>query len=525
MGLMPFVSVWKAAALALAELGAAAFFIVGVLHGTAGATAPWFVLAACVLGVLVRAGDIESWALFVPGGLVGRAELAFGPRAGRTASAIVLVERFLLAALASAVIGRYVASVAATAIIGLRFTGHVTIEELSTYLAFITVGMLWIRARTGVAVSDDAISTGVWLGVGVVVTASLWGVVTVARGGGAPVPLPWQLPAATPTAAVWTYLLGLAVALPALGSGGALARIAHQLARPRIQSLRRTSSLVVVFSFVGIAVPAFLFVALVPGGDQALWADTPLAGVAQHLAGPAWATGAMTFALVCAAFLVLAPAANAAVLDAEQQLRKLAEHHTLPEALMRPHRRFGTMAGAIDVTAAAVIFIVFASAGQVTWLARAYAFTIAVRLCVKVASLLKMRRLRPAPPYKAASIALWVAGVAGAICAGALMAGRDVPSLVSAALMGSLALAFNFAGRKAPVDAAAAAGRVRAAVVNGCVAGAGAGPSGQHAGDGAQPARAGARGRRVSRRRRARRRRDDRAADRDRRGRRAERLR
>src|SRR5580765_5685310 len=156
MGLMPFVSVWKAAALALAEPGSAAFFIVGVLHETAGASAPWFVLAACLLGVLVRAGDIESWALFIPGGLVGRAEQAFGPRAARTASAIVLVERFLLAALASAVIGRYVASVAATAIIGIRFAGHVTVEELSTQLAFITVGLLWLRARTGVALTDDA---------------------------------------------------------------------------------------------------------------------------------------------------------------------------------------------------------------------------------------------------------------------------------------------------------------------------------------------------------------------------------
>ena len=234
-----------------------------------------------------------------------------------------------------------------------------------------------------------------------------------------------------------------------------VARIAHQLARPRIQSLRRTSSLVVVFSFIGIAVPAFLFVALVPGADQALWADTPLAGVAQHLLGPAWATGPMTFALVCAAFLVLAPAANAAVLDAEQQLRKLAEHHTLPEGLMRPHRRFGTMASAIDVTAAAVIFIVFASAGQVPWLSRAYAFTIAVRLCLKVASLLKIRRVHPPPPYRAASIALWIAGAVGMLSAGALIAGRDVPSLASAALMGSLAIAFNFAGHKDPTEAVA----------------------------------------------------------------------
>jgi len=452
MGLMPFVSVWKAAALALAELGAAAFFIVGVLHSTAGAAAPWFVLAACLLGVLVRAGDIESWAQFVPGGLVGRTELAFGTRAARTASAIVLVERFLLAALVSAVIGHYVASVAATAVMGLRFTGHVTLEELSMYLAFGTVGMLWMRARAGVAVTDDAISKGVWLGVGVVVTASIWGVLTVVHNGGLPVPPPWQLPAGSPSAAGWIYLIGFAVALPALGSGGALARVAHQLARPRIQSLRRTSSLVVVFSLIGIAVPAFLFVALVPSADQTLWADTPLAGVAQHLAGPVWATGAMMFALVCAAFLMLAPAANAAVLDAEQQLRKLAEHHALPDALMRPHRRFGTMTTAIDVTAAAVIFIVFASAGQVGWLSRAYAFTIAIRLCVKVASLLKLRRLRPPPPYRAAAAALWIAGVAGAIAAAALIAGHDVPSLVSAALMGGFALALNLSRRNEPLE-------------------------------------------------------------------------
>src|SRR4051794_13113449 len=80
MGLMPFVSVWKAAALAIAELGCGAFFIVGVVHGSLGNFAPWFVLAACLLGVFVRAGDVESWSTFIGGGLVGRAEQAFGVR-------------------------------------------------------------------------------------------------------------------------------------------------------------------------------------------------------------------------------------------------------------------------------------------------------------------------------------------------------------------------------------------------------------------------------------------------------------
>src|ERR1041385_651852 len=140
MGLLPFVSVWKAAAFALAELGCSAFFLIGVLQGTSGDIGPWFVLAACVVGIFTRAVDIESWAMFIPGGLVGRTELAFGARAARATSAVVLIERLLLGALACVVIGRYVATVAATSIAGLGVTGHITVEELSTQLAMLMVG-------------------------------------------------------------------------------------------------------------------------------------------------------------------------------------------------------------------------------------------------------------------------------------------------------------------------------------------------------------------------------------------------
>src|SRR5262245_16586975 len=155
MGLLPFVSVWRAAAFALAELGCAAFFVVGVVFGVAGPIAPWFVLAACILGIVARQVDIESWALFMPGGLVGRAEQAFGTRAGRAVSTVVLLERFLLAGLAASVLGRYVANV----------------DDLSTQIAMALVGLLWIRARSGLDLKPDIISRGVWLGISVVAAA------------------------------------------------------------------------------------------------------------------------------------------------------------------------------------------------------------------------------------------------------------------------------------------------------------------------------------------------------------------
>src|SRR6185436_6603372 len=79
--LLSFMSVSKATALALAELGIAAFFVIGVARSVIGESAPWFVLVACALSAFVRAIDIESWAFFIPGGLIGGSEQAFGRRA------------------------------------------------------------------------------------------------------------------------------------------------------------------------------------------------------------------------------------------------------------------------------------------------------------------------------------------------------------------------------------------------------------------------------------------------------------
>ena len=81
--LLPFMSVRKAAALAIAQLGVGAFFIAGVTGTALGPSAAWFVLAATLLAAFVRAIDVESWALLIPGGFVARVTSAFGARACR----------------------------------------------------------------------------------------------------------------------------------------------------------------------------------------------------------------------------------------------------------------------------------------------------------------------------------------------------------------------------------------------------------------------------------------------------------
>ena len=102
-----------------------------------------------IVGAFVRAIDIESWALLVPGGVVARVDQAFGPRAAKAAAAAGLVERLLLAALACVLVGQYASTVALTAIAGLRLTGYVRPEDFATVVAVLMVALLWLRLESG----------------------------------------------------------------------------------------------------------------------------------------------------------------------------------------------------------------------------------------------------------------------------------------------------------------------------------------------------------------------------------------
>jgi magnesium transporter len=464
--LLSLVSVRKAGALAAAELGVAAFFVMGVVPAP-DSSGPWFVLAACLIAAFVRAIDIESWALFLPDGLIGRAEHAFGPRMARVAAACTIGERLLLAALACIVAGHYIADVPVIAVVGPRLAGRLTAEELSTVLAAILIGLLWIRARLGVDLSREAIAKGVWIGIGVLVVLAGWAVFTLIftrepasliafRGLIDSLPAPAQNN-------VLAYLTGLALALPAIGGGEALTREAHSLPPPRVRALKRTAMLVTLFAFLAIAVPTFSFALLVPGNEQTVWRDAPLAGLVRHLAGSAFVRSIGTLLLDAAVLLTLVPAAHAALADVEQTLRRLSASRVLPEGLAALHPRFGTPARAVDVAAAATVMVMVISSGRVAWLSRAYAVGIAATLVVKMASLLRCRTTRSgALPFKAPGnvrvagrelpVGLVITGATVAAAASAMLLTGDLPSIAAISLVAGLVVLLTTT--RQPVDLA-----------------------------------------------------------------------
>src|SRR5262245_14810919 len=400
--LLSFVSVSKAAAFALAELGIAVFFSVGVARSFVGESAAWFVLAACLLSALVRAVEIESWSFFIPGGLIGRTSRAFGPRLGNIATAAVLTERLLLVSLACVLCGQYAVSFGAGWMAEWSVTARLTVQELVLVGAVILIGLLWGRARLGLQLPTTAVARSIWVAVLLILTVILFGTIAVAK---RDVHFLEQSLAFLRSAdgnltfvqIAFRALTGFALVLPALGGGDALARAAHELAPPRLRALGRASFLVFAFVFVLPVSSAFLFVALVPGAQARLWVPTPLSGLVQHTEFPIWAEGLMTILILAAALVMLIPAAHAALEDTEQLLRRLSAQDVLSQELGRTDPSGRSPAKSINVAAAAAILVTFASGAQVGWLSRAYGISIAVSLLLKILSVLRLRKARHEP--------------------------------------------------------------------------------------------------------------------------------
>jgi magnesium transporter len=374
VGPRPSLFRWTAGAatLALVELGAVGVFAAGVADQLFGPAAPWYLLAAVLLGFAVRAVDLETCALFLPGGGYGAASQAFGPRASTIAASTLLLDYLLFGAL------------------GASAAGHALTRsnDLSTVVAACIIGGVWWWLRQGrmlspLLVGRTAVLVAVALGLTMVA-----GVVAVFSRSGAAAALVAPFGHRPSFVAVLTTF---GAAFFVVGSAEALGQISTDLPPPRIVRLRRAARLVNVWSVFVTAAVAFLFVSLVPVADRSAWGDAPLGGVALFTGAPRLATFVLAAAVICASAVFLATAVHRSAINAQRLLLRLCEDGVVTRSMRTLHPRFGTPARLIDLVAVGQLAIVLAAAGQVTWLAKTYGVVIACGAVLKIASLIRLR--------------------------------------------------------------------------------------------------------------------------------------
>jgi magnesium transporter len=211
--------------------------------------------------------------------------------------------------------------------------------------------------------------------------------------------------------------------------------------------------------FVTTVFSSFLFIALVPSEQSAVWTAIPLSGLAQHLQLPAWANGLMTVLVLVAALAILVPAAHAALEDTEQLLRLWSARRVLPPEFGRADSAGRRPANSTHIAAAAAVLVTFASGAQVGWLSRAYGLSIAVALLFKIGSIVRLRRTRTEPQVFTApgnlrigrrQIPLGAFFVGFLVFAGALilLASGDIPSIAAAGMIVSLGLVLTVSRKK-----------------------------------------------------------------------------
>ena len=261
--------------------------------------------------------------------------------------------------------------------------------------------------------------------------------------------------------------VGLALALPTIGSSDTLARAAHEFPPPRLDALKRTAQLTVLFALTVTALGTFLVAGLLPADEHAVWMNAPLAGLAQHIAAPGWLHRVMALAVAAATLLVLFPAADVAFTDFDRILERWSGRSAQSRRISGLLAPLGQHTRSTDLAAAIVALIVVWSEGRVAWLGRAYAIAIAVMLVLAVGALLHFRRKSAGKQAFKTALNLHIAGrelpiglwLTGAITGGAaiaLLVTGDVPAIVSLALIVGVAAWFSVIERDQEPDAVAA---------------------------------------------------------------------
>ena len=126
--------------------------------------------------------------------------------------------------------------------------------------------------------------------------------------------------------------------------------------------------------------------------------DNLISGLAMHLAGPLWLRLLFQAFVVVVGFLILAGAANTAIVGSNGVLNRVAEDGVLTDWFRKPHKRFGTTYRLINLIVILQLVTILLSRGDVYVLGEAYAFGVIWSFAFNAVSVLILRYKRPDAP-------------------------------------------------------------------------------------------------------------------------------
>lgn len=175
-----------------------------------------------------------------------------------------------------------------------------------------------------------------------------------------------------------------------------MAQVYREVESPKLQNFKKAAVVIFTYALIFTTSVSFLAVLLIPDEVRMKdYADNLLGGLAMHVAGPAVARLALNAVVVVAGFLILSGAVNTSIIGSNGVLNRVAEDGVLPDALQKPHKRYGTTHRILYLIVGLQLFTIIASGGNMFLLGEAYAFGVIWSFLFKSASMLMLRFKKP----------------------------------------------------------------------------------------------------------------------------------
>ena len=409
--LLSFISFWRAAAIVLSDLGSTAYYVGGIVEQAIGKSAPWFVLGVMLFSYAVRALYIESSAMFVRAGVYRVVKEAMGGTLAKLSVSALLFDYVLTGPISGVSAGSYIAGLANDLMTRAGLATQLPEGLVASIIAILITVYFWWRNTKGLHESSDDALRIMQITTVMVVILIVWCVLTIVERGGAlpPAPTPQHLQFSSdavgwlggtfwPTLTAIAVLVGFGHSILAMSGEESLAQVYREIEQPKVKNLQRAGMIIFFYSLIFTALVSFFAVAIIPDTVRPKFFNNLISGLAMHLVGPEWLRLLFQAFVVVVGFLILAGAANTAIVGSNGVLNRVSEDGVLTDWFRKPHRRFGTTCRLINLVVVLQLATIVLSGGNVYVLGEAYAFGVVWSFAFNAVSVLILRYKRPDAP-------------------------------------------------------------------------------------------------------------------------------
>ena len=406
--MLSFISLWRAAAIVLGDLGSSAFYAGGIAEQAVGKAAPWFVLGVMLFSWCVRAIYLESSIMFVRGGVYRVVKEAMGGTMAKLSVSALLFDYVLTGPISAVSAGLYIIGLLGAVLGHYGMTLPMQRDQLAAGFAVFVILYFWWRNTQGLHESSSDALRIIQITSVMVVMLLLWSAVTLLMRGGQLAPPPvaenlsfteealgWLRHTRFPAITAIALLIGFGHSFLAMSGYESLGQVYREIESPKAKNLQKAAFVVFVYSVVFTVSVSFLASALIPDDVRPHFYDNLISGIAMHLVGPLGLRLAFQAFVVVVGFLILAAGVNTAIVGSNAVLNRVSEDGVLPQWFRHPHKKYGTTHRFLNMVVCFQLVTVLLSGGHIYILGEAYAFGVIWSFTLQAVALLVLRRTSP----------------------------------------------------------------------------------------------------------------------------------